>query len=180
MLRTTLYLSILLLALTQAIASADNPDEFRVESPIDGSTFSLSEHRGRILALHFLLKTECPYCQRYTQSYAAQAAKTKNVVHVFLKPDSADEIRAWTAKLDQKALNKLPAIFRDPDAGLAKQYQIPDGYQFHGQVVHFPAVVVLDEQGKELFRHVGKNNSDRLSYDDFRRKLTASRSQIKR
>jgi hypothetical protein len=30
---------------------------------------------------------------------------------------------------------------------------------------------VLNEQGEELFRYVGKSNADRLSYEDFEKRL---------
>jgi peroxiredoxin Q/BCP len=156
---------------------ARNPADFTVESAIDGSKFQLSGHRGRVVALHFLLKTECPFCLRYTHDYAALAASTPNVVHVFLKPDSAEEIQRWAGKLDKTGLTKLPVIYRDPDAKLAKAFGIPDGYRFHGQVVHFPALVVLDGKGKELFHYVGKNNGDRMPTADFTAKLAAIASK---
>jgi peroxiredoxin Q/BCP len=62
-------------------------------------------------------------------------------------------------------------IYRDPDATLAKAYNIPDGYKFHGQTVHYPALVLLDGSGKEVFRYVGKSNADRLSYEKISAKL---------
>jgi peroxiredoxin Q/BCP len=62
-------------------------------------------------------------------------------------------------------------IYRDPEAALAKAYNIPDGYKFHGQTVHFPALVLLNGEGKEVFRYVGKSNADRLGYEKFAAKL---------
>ena len=62
-------------------------------------------------------------------------------------------------------------IYRDLDAALAKAYNIPDGYKFHGQTVYFPALVLLDANGKEVFRYVGKSNADRLPYEKFSEKL---------
>ncbi len=70
-----------------------------------------------------------------------------------------------------------PVIYRDIDAKIAKAYKIPDGYKFHGQTVHYPALVTLDENGQELFRYVGKSNSDRLSYQDFEKRLAESRTK---
>jgi peroxiredoxin Q/BCP len=78
--------------------------------------------------LHFLLKTECPYCLRYTREYAQLAAKTPDVVHVFLKPDNDADIKSWVSHLDAKGLKALPTVYQDPDAKLAKQFGIPDGY----------------------------------------------------
>jgi hypothetical protein len=65
-------------------------------------------------------------------------------------------------------------VYRDPDA-LAKKLKIPDGYQFHGQSVHYPALVLLNEKGEEVFRYVGKNNSDRLSFE----KLAVKGAELK-
>jgi peroxiredoxin Q/BCP len=147
------------------------PKDFTVESPTHKESFTLSEAKGKTVVLHFLLKTECPLCLRYTQTYAKQSKDRSDVVHVFLKPDSVAEIKKWASHLDAKSLKKSPVIYRDADAKLAKAYGIPDGYAFHGESVHYPATVVLNEQGEELFRYVGKSNADRLSYEDFEKRL---------
>lgn len=152
-------------------AHAENPKDFTVEAPIDGQTLTLSKQRGKVVALHFLLKTECPYCLRYTHAYLPAAEKTAEVVHVFLKPDSPDEIKSWAAKIDKAGLNKLPRIYRDADAALAKKFGIPEGYKFHGQSVHYPAMIVLDEEGREIFRYIGKDNRDRLPPEELFKKL---------
>lgn len=163
------------LAVLTAIAfsslQAENPKDFTVPSALDDSKFQLSENRGKTVVLHFLLKTECPYCLRYTHEYAKLAAKSPDVVHVFLKPDSAADIKEWASHLDKADLKELPKIYRDAGAKLAKQYNVPDGYKFHGQSVHYPALIALDGQGKEMFRHVGKSNGDRMSTADFTKKL---------
>ncbi|MBI5693433.1 MAG: redoxin domain-containing protein [Verrucomicrobia bacterium] len=153
------------------------PADFSVESAVGGPRFTLSAHRGKFVALHFLLKTECPYCLRHTHAYAALAATTPDVVHVFLKPDSAEEIQSWAAKIKEEGLAGAPNVHRDPDAKLAKAYGVPDGYHFHGQVVHFPALILLDRGGKEVFRYVGKNNADRLKPADFTARLAALKAQ---
>lgn len=157
---------------------AENPSNFTVPSALDGSNFQLSENRGKTVVLHFLLKTECPYCLRYTHEYAKFANKTADVVHVFLKPDSAEDIKKWASHLDKTDLDKLPKIYRDADAKLASQFNIPDGYKFHGQVVHYPALVALDGQGKEIFRYVGKSNADRMTIAEFSKKLDASKGRL--
>jgi peroxiredoxin Q/BCP len=163
------------MAFPTLIVNAEVPKNFTMQSALDDSKFDLSENKGKTVVLHFLLKTECPYCQRYTQEYAKLAATTPDVVHVFIKPDSVEAIKSWTEGLDKKGIEKLPKIFRDPGAKLAKQLGIPDGYRFHGQSVHYPALVTLDGSGKELFRYVGKSNSDRMSKNDFTIKLESSK-----
>lgn len=148
-----------------------SPDDFTLQSATSKATFKLSDARGKYVALHFLLKTECPLCLRHTRDYFAKAATLPNVVQVFVKPDTDAEIKAWAGKLPADELAKHP-IYRDPDAKLAKAFSIPDGYKFHGQVVHFPATVLLDPKGKEVFRHVGKSNSDRLSFEKLASKVS--------
>ena len=158
-------------ALFSATAIGAPPTDFTVQSPSDGKAFTLSSARGRFVALHFLLKTECPYCLKHTHDYAVKSASTPDVTHVFLKPDSADEIKAWAAKANTAdAAHKVP-VYRDPEARLAAQFDIPNGYAFHGQIVHFPALIILDPSGKEVFRYIGKNNSDRFTFEQFTAKL---------
>ena len=165
----TTRLAALAVALVIANVGYANPENFTVHSVTGTNTFTLTAAKGKFVALHFLLKTECPYCIRHTHEYAQKAAADSNVIHVFLKPDTEAEIKAWAAKLGEDAL-KLP-IYRDPDAALAKAFKIPDGYKFHGQTVHYPALVLLDGSGKEFFRYVGKSNADRFSYEKFAAKL---------
>ena len=156
--------------LTAFLTSAAPPADFTVESPMDGAKFHLADARGKYVALHFLLKTECPFCLRHTRAYAKQAATLPGVVQVFLKPYSPEEIRKWSADLGEEATRQL-TVFRDADATLAKAFEIPDGYHFHGEIVHFPALVLLDPAGKEVFRHVGKDNSDRFSFAQLAAKI---------
>ena len=160
--------ALIALPLTVQISPA-NPDDFTVRSATGTNTFKLSEAKVKFVALHFLLKTECPYCIRHTHDYVKKSADDSQVVHVFLKPDTDAEIKAWASKLGEDSLKVT--IYRDPEAALAKAYNIPDGYKFHGQTVHYPAMVLLDANGKEVFRYVGKSNADRLDYEKFSAKL---------
>ena len=166
-----LLLTLLVTALLASVQPARaNPDDFTVQSATSKATFKLADAKGKFVALHFLLKTECPYCLRHTRDYFTRAATLPNVIHVFVKPDTEAEIKSWAAKLPADELAKNP-IYRDPDAKLATAFDIPDGYKFHGQVVHYPATVLLNPAGKEIFRHVGKNNGDRLSFEKLAEKV---------
>ncbi len=162
------FATLLVISLAVVTARA-NPNDFTVRSATGTNSFKLSEAKGKLVALHFLLKTECPYCIRHTHDYVKKSADDSRVVHVFLKPDTDAEIKSWATKLGEGSLNVI--IYRDPGAALAKAYGIPDGYKFHGQSVHYPALVLLDANGKEVFRYVGKSNADRLSYEKFAAKL---------
>lgn len=152
------------------------PIDFTVVSPINGKSFKRSDAEGKFVVLHFLLKTECPYCLRHTRDYAVKSAGVSDPDHVFLKSDEADEIKAWSEKLTPADGFSNLVIYQDPQARLADQLGIPGGYQFHGQTVHYPALVVLDPKGNEVFRYVGKSNADRLSYEQFTVKLAELRT----
>ena len=84
-------------AFTLTVASALGvlaaaPADFTVTSPTDGQTFKLSEARGQYVALHFLLKTECPVCLKHTAEFSMKAPTLAGVRQIFLKPDSEAEI----------------------------------------------------------------------------------------
>lgn len=164
-----IQLTLALLLFTN-ITQAQTVKDFSLTSVTDKSTFTLSKSKGKYIALHFLLKTECPYCIRHTSEYFEKASSLSNVIQVFIKPDSEQEIKGWAIKL--KSTNSLP-IYQDVDAKLADQFNITNGYQFHGQVVHYPALILLNEKGEEVFRYIGKNNSDRFSFDQLKAKIEA-------
>jgi peroxiredoxin Q/BCP len=162
------------LALLPLTAATVVPD-FELPHAGDGKAFKSAEARGKIVALHFLLKTECPFCLKHTHTYLKRAAEVPGVVHVFIKPDTEEEIRSWSRDMPKDA-----PIYRDAGAALARRFEIPDGYQFHGQTVHFPALVILDAEGREVFRHVGKDNVDRFRFDDFAKKVAELRAAAKK
>jgi peroxiredoxin Q/BCP len=164
-------LIVLIISLAFGFASnAQNPKNFTLKSATDSSEFNLKNAKGRYVAMHFLLKTECPYCLKHTHDYFTKANKLPNVLQIFIKPDTDAEIAEWASKLLDGDGTKNP-IYRDPEAQLAKQFHIPDGYKFHGQVVHYPATILLNKKGKEVFRYVGKNNTDRYSFEQLEKKI---------
>jgi peroxiredoxin Q/BCP len=173
--KSKLVLALLLLCPLIVRAAETKPIDFTLESPTDNKTLKSTDLRGKYVALHFLLKTECPFCLRHTHEYATKSATLPNVTQVFIKPDSAAEIKSWAAKLKLAPEFPRVTIYRDPDAQLAKKFNIPGGYQFHGQSVHYPALILLDPEGREIFRHVGKDNGDRYSIDQLKLKLAGAK-----
>lgn len=156
-------LPILIILLFSTTLCAQVP-AVKLNSATNNSTFDLKKERGKFVALHFLLKTECPFCIKHTRDYFSKARTLPNVKQVFIKPDSELEIQAWSKKLSADEQAQFP-IYRDPDAKFAKLFKIPNGYRFHGQVVHYPATILINPKGKEVYRYVGKNNTDRLSFE---------------
>ncbi|CAN5429937.1 hypothetical protein BH09SUM1_BH09SUM1_04420 [soil metagenome] len=156
----TLLLS---LVIAPIVCFAQPVADFELPAVGAGKAFKLSEHRGRVVALHFLLKTECPFCIKFTKEYSAKAAEFAGVDQVFIKPDTEDEIKAWATKVENPGL----PVYRDADAKLADTLGVPNGYAFHKQTVHFPAVILIDREGNAAFRYVGKANTDRLPFAKF-------------
>jgi len=160
----------LIFTLSTTALSAGEPDDITLQAVTGEKPFVLSEHRGSFVALHFLLKTECPVCIRHTWDYSEHASELPDVVQVFIKPDTEKEIADWIGNLPDDGTLSFP-IYRDPDAALAEKLGIPGGYEFHGQVVHYPALVLLDPQGEEIFRYVGENNRDRYGVEQLKEKI---------
>jgi peroxiredoxin Q/BCP len=150
------------------VCLAAGPADFAVSS--GEQTFRLSSAKGSYVALHFLLKTECDSCARHVAEHARRAAELAGVRHVFLKPDDEAAVKRWSDALREQGV--AATIYRDADAKLAAEYQIPDGYAFHGETVRYPALVLLGPDGQEVFRRVGKDNMDRVSFDQLAAKVS--------
>lgn len=147
--------------------------DFSLSSVPSGKTFRLSEAKGKIVALHFLLKTECPNCLLFTSVYKKKGSEIPDLIQVFIKPDAEADILKWSGHVS----NGAPDIYRDPDAKLAESLGVPDGYAFHGQTVHYPATILLDRNGVEFFRYVGKSNRDRLPFETFASEIEKIKSR---
>lgn len=172
-----IFLTLCLVVMTAILrAAAATVPDFKLASATGGKPFELSQARGSVVVLHFLLKTECPVCLRHTQEYMSRAGELTNVVQVFIKPDSAKEIQKWISHLPATAKDN-PPIYRDPNATLAALLKIPDGYEFHGEPVHYPALILIDDKGQEVFRYVGKANTDRYAFDKLKAKVLALRGK---
>ena len=104
--------------------SAQEVKDFTLSSVTDNNSFTLSKSKGKFVSLHFLLKTECPYCIRHTNDYFEKASSLPNVIQVFIKPDEEKEIKGWANKLAGNDASKYP-IYQDVDAKIAEQLKIP-------------------------------------------------------
>jgi thioredoxin-dependent peroxiredoxin len=165
------YINILIiLILFSAKVQGQKTVDFTLSSVTDNSIFTLSKSKGKFVALHFLLKTECPYCIRHTSDYIEKASLLPNVLQVFIKPDDEKDIKEWADKLSGNNVFKYP-IYQDVNAKITDQFKIPSGYAFHGQIVHYPALILLNEKGEEVFRYVGKSNTDRYSFENLKAKV---------
>lgn len=173
MIKNTILTSLLAIASAGSVAASSNSGpvtDFELPAVDGAKPFKLSEHRGHYVALHFLLKTECPFCLGHVQEYGRKAGLLPTVLQVFIKPDDEAAIREWMSKISPGLKDKL-TLHRDAEAGLAGRFGIPGGYKFHGEEVHYPALILIDPAGREVFRHVGKSNSDRYRFDQLAAKM---------
>jgi thiol-disulfide isomerase/thioredoxin len=145
-------------AKTQAVANP-SPASFTVGDP--GRQFNSESARSQFLAIHFLLPTDCPYCIREIREYVESAPTLAGVRHIYVNAHTPEGFAEWIKTVPNATT--LP-IYRDQDAQLSKKFNIPGDYQFHNAVMTYPALVLLDPQGREVFRHVGKKNTDRLPF----------------
>lgn len=150
--------------------ASDRIADFTVQQVNGFDAFTLSDARGEWVTLHFLLKTECPICLRTTRTYAERADEALGMRQIFLKPDDPDDTTGWLSKY-RPGEKGVPAVYRDENAQLAERFGIPDGYAFHGETVHYPALIIIDPLGREVFRKVGTSTIDRMDFDDYLAKL---------
>lgn len=155
----------LVAAVTAMASDRETGLDFTLQAANREASFTLSESKTPYAALHFLLKTECPICHALTRTYFENADKHPDVTHIFIKPDETEEILKWAEF--EPVDGETPVIYRDPDAKLAKKLNIPNGYRFHGEVVHYPALIIVDREGNEWFRYVGKSTRERLEFEEF-------------
>ena len=115
--KTQILALLAFLFFSQGLMAQEKVKDFTLPAVGDEKPFVLSEAKGKYVALHFLLKTECPYCIRHTNEYVEETAGLKDVVQVFIKPDSDAEIKEWAENLEEDSFT----IYRDIDAQLADE-----------------------------------------------------------
>lgn len=140
----------------------------------DHHTFALADAKGKYLALHFLTKSDTAAdtaeCAKFVQDVLRSAPTVAGVMHVFIKPGSEGEVKAWAAQFNEDAAR----VFLDPDGALAKDLKVPDGLSINGTTSTYPTTIVFDTSGKELFRHEGRSAHDHIAFDALKRQLEST------
>lgn len=89
-----------------AVAHGQTPQNFTLEAVLDDSNasidskFELKNHKGKVVVLHFLLKTECPFCLRYTNQYALLSETVAARKRCTTSPRRAVEVRVQKYQVD--------------------------------------------------------------------------------
>ncbi|MCU0228402.1 MAG: ribonuclease J [Bryobacterales bacterium] len=175
------------LAITTPLGVIIHSGDFKVDpTPPDGIPFDLHTFAEYGKKGVLLLLSDSTNSDRagYSESEVAVLPRFEEIFHratgrVIVSCFSSSVHRVQSVlRLARQAKRKVAFLGRSLNNVLEIAHghgllEIPDGYQFHGQSVHFPALVALDGEGKEMFRYVGKSNRDRMSVDDFTSKLAA-------
>ena len=151
---------------------SETPRQYRLFAMDGSGEVTIQELKGQYTALHFLLKTECLFCLMHTRTYALQGEMYPEVRHLFIKPDEEAAIERWTESLLDEASGappglEVPAIYRDPHGSVARHLRITHGYEYHGELMRFPAFVLIDPDGTEVYRYIGQNTGDRFGFERF-------------
>lgn len=158
----------LCLLATLASSQADGGVNFTVRDVFEEETFVLSEARGNYVSIHFLLETNCPNCARHVENYLRDASSFPLTKQIFLKGGEPPEIVEWMNGLDVTLppISKL-LIYRDPDAKVAESFAVPvkSGH------VKYPAFILIDREGREIFRYVGISKWDYYPLESFRDRM---------
>jgi thiol-disulfide isomerase/thioredoxin len=125
---------------------------------LDGSPFDLAQQQGKVVILDFWA-TWCGPCRAALPTLSEVAAEYRDRGVVFFAVDlgeSPEEIKPF---LDQSGLDLTVVL--DRDGAIAKQYLVEG----------IPQTVILDQQGKVRFVHVGLS-------DDLRQRLSRELDEL--
>lgn len=139
----------------------------------DSHPFMIADAKGHYLALHFLTKTDTTECTAFVREYLRAAPGVAGVMHVFIKPDEQSEVKVWSMQFK----NDAAAIFVDKDSALANDLKVPGGLAIASTTSNFPATIVFDREGRELFRHVGKSHDDHMLFTEFAARINGKTKQ---
>jgi len=151
-------LGLFLLHSETTIASGDVPN-FRVKQcGGDERIFQLSEHLGSWVLLDFLPPSSSTAENAFytvVEASAEQLMRQRNLVCVFLKPNEEREVVSWWKSFPRHTL----PVYRDPEGKLAEILKINPAQPGDGSA-RPPATLLVDPDGKEVWRHLGKAADD--------------------
>jgi len=129
----------------------DAPD-FTLTS-IDGKTFTLSDHRGKVVLLD-LFATWCPSCNSGMPTLVKLHQQYKDAVFISISVEGSGDIDAGLKEF-KETYGADWTFARDTD-------KVWQQYQELGQPF-IPTIVIINPQGKLTFRDIGEIPFDKLS-----------------
>ena len=172
-----------LLALTLAAmlgvsgtARADNPSpsatpgqEAAAFKVGEGSAvFDSASARGRVLVVHVLSGRVSQANAAYLKDLAKAASTVAGVTHVIVQNASEADFRATVATAPESLVHSM---YRDSSGAAEQLLHLEGTIDADGASVAAPAVLVLDPAGKELYRRIGKKDTDRDSATALAKKI---------
>lgn len=130
---------------------------------MDGEARSLSDYRGKVVMLNFWA-TWCPPCRREIPSMESiyqDLQKDGFVVLAVNEFESTDHVFAYTGQLS--VFPTFPILF-DSDSKISQDYDVKG----------LPTTLLIDKQGKVVYRAVGGRDFDHPAVRDIVRKLLAA------
>ncbi len=127
--------------------------------------FKLTDHRGSWVLLDFLLPGDSAADKEHYASIEGNLDKLvygMNLKPVFFKPEPEAEIAKWW---EGQPSNRIP-VMQDPSGKLSRALKIPYGLKLDDQITLYPTVVLLDPDGNEVWRKVGKTAEERVDVDE--------------
>lgn len=131
-----------------------------------GERFTVESARGRHLALHFYAEIGTRHCEEAVRDVLRGLPTLAGIEHVFVVTAEPGEARSFAARFGREA----GRFYLDSNHGLARAFLLPD---LSAVPATAPATIVLDPEGKELFRAVGAHAHDHLSFADFAERFEA-------
>ncbi len=172
------FLCVTLLFVTPVVSGADLPapelshELTRLDTPInapdftlenmDGDKLSLSDFHGQVVMLNFWA-TWCPPCRREIPSMESiyqDFGKDGFVVLAVNEFEDPDHVFAYTGQLSVDPT--FPVLF-DRDSTVSQLYGVKG----------LPTTVLIDKQGKMVYRAVGGRDFDHTEVRDIVRSLLA-------
>jgi hypothetical protein len=120
--------------------------------------FDSATVRGQVLAIHFVPEIGEAQTKSAIAEYTAGGPTLAGVRQIVVSAEKADAFRSALAGLPA---NSIPA-YRDGDGELAKRF---------GVASSTVAIVVLDPDGREIYRNATTSSSDHLSFPTFAAKI---------
>ena len=159
--------STLFFAVSPALAINQPASNATITAANDDHPFALKDAKGHYLALHFLPAGDTPEDAAFVREYLKAAPTAAGVVHAFIRPQTGDA-KAWASQFADAS-----RVFVDHDSKLAADLGV---WKDQKESTRFATTVVLDQDGKELFRLSGTPARSHVSFGSFASRLdTATR-----
>jgi peroxiredoxin/YHS domain-containing protein len=112
---------------------------------------------GQFTALHFLTRTRTPECDAFVKEVLEKSPGLAGVRHVFIKADSAEEVKSWAAGF---GTDHAGDFYADEGGKLAAEYGLKAELEVGSVKTNAPATIVLDGSGKVVVRAEGTHIHD--------------------